>query len=100
MSPVSEELSHQGDVLFQEELSVPKVSKEGPGEVSPEAVGTGCQSGVLIPKMPCVSLHSTGVFHPNIGVPVCCVFLFSPQGSGAGAVPHGDLTRGACKFFC
>lgn len=73
-----------GDVLFQEELSVPRVSKEGPGEVPPEAVGRACWPGALIPKCP--------VFlSPALGR--------SPQGSGAGVAPRGDVPRGARKFF-
>ena len=59
MSPVSGELSQQGHVLFQTELSVFKCSKEGPGEGSPKVFRGVCWCGKFIPQNILVSAVTT-----------------------------------------
>ena len=75
MNPLSEELSHQVDMLFQIELSAFKSSNGGPGEHSPKAFGRGCWPGGLSPKMCCASsLTALGCCIQVICVPVCHLF--------------------------
>lgn len=94
MSPVSRELSPLVDALFQEDLSVPKISKKEAGEVSSEAFSRVSQIWRADPPNALCdpSYHNPGILH--IGsytlIPLSSEWVpFSPNNNSTGVEDPG-----------